>query len=161
MKSILNPTAKSIGPMTRRIAKRTLFFMLIGLFAFQSTCSIVGQEQNETADERKSDPKALVVYNDAANFQNNGALDLAVDEWKNFLNQYPTDPKIVDAKYNLGSCYLQLKNFPEATKTLSALVEAHAEFERREDALLNLGWARYSIGLQNQPQEFPTSDYQH
>ena len=110
------------------------------------------------ATEVKSSPQALADYAKAANFQNNGAFDLAVEAWQGFLQTHADDPKVLEARYQLGVCQMQLKNYPQAREALQAVVDVPTPFERREDALLNLGWTLYTLALQNQPQLFPQAD---
>lgn len=95
---------------------------------------------------KESPPAALTRYADAANFQNNGAFDLAVDEWTRFLKQFPEDPLAAKAMHYLGVCQLQLKQFADAAKAFQTVVDKYPEFELLEDTLLNLGWCQYSLG---------------
>src|SRR5690349_17656468 len=58
------------------------------------------------------------VFRDAANFQNNKAYDLAVEEWQKFLKANPDHKLAVQARHYLGVCYLQLKtpNYEKAAE---------------------------------------------
>lgn len=105
-------------------------------------------------EESKSSSQALAMYADAASYQNNGAFELAIEEWSKFLKTFPDDPKIVDARYNLGVCQLQEKQFLPAIENLEAVITSGDEFNRMEDAYLNLGWAQYSLGLQDKREYF-------
>ena len=115
-------------------------------------------EPSASAAGPPSSPQALADYAKAANFQNNGAFDLAAEAWQTFLQTHPQDPKVVDARYHLGVCQLQLKDFAKARDAFQAAVDANGPFDRREDALLNLGWTLYSLALKNQPELFPQAD---
>ncbi len=95
-----------------------------------------------------SPPDALNTYADAASFQNNGAFELAVEEWGKFLEKYPQDPLAAKAQHYLGVCNLQLKKYDAAAKAFAAVIEDHPEFELLEDAYLNLGWCQYSLASQ-------------
>jgi len=104
----------------------------------------VAAAQEEPA---KSSREALVVYSDAANFQNNKAYELATDEWEKFIERFPDDPLLPKATYYAGVCYLQLKNFDKAIEKFSEVTtnEKWKDFELRQDALLNLGWSQYNL----------------
>jgi TolA-binding protein len=95
-----------------------------------------------------SPPEALNVYSDAANFQNNGAFELAADEWEKFLKNYPQDPLAAKAQHYVGVCYLQLKQLAKAAAAFDAVVKKYPDFDLIQDAYLNLGWCQYSLGGQ-------------
>src|SRR4051812_25661366 len=61
-----------------------------------------------------SSSEAVLAYRDAANFQNNGAFDIAAEEWQNFLKRFPNDPLAAKAQHYLGVCQLQLKQHEAA-----------------------------------------------
>jgi len=114
--------------------------------------------QAQPGKGRKSTPEALVLFADAANFQNNMAFDLAVQEWNKLLARFPDEPKAVEARYNLGVCHLQLKQFEKAAEVLSAAIASNDPFKQREDAYLNLGWSQYSLGLPANPDWLTKAD---
>jgi TolA-binding protein len=47
----------------------------------------------------QSPQDALILYGDAASFQNNGAFDLAAEEWQKFLQKFPKDPLAAKAQH--------------------------------------------------------------
>ena len=110
----------------------------------------------EGGDEKKESSKeALIVYVDAAEFQNNKQFDLAAVEWAKFLEKYNNDPRAVEALYNLAICQIQQRGFKEAAENLGRVLKrADKDFDRIEDAYLNLGWSQYSVALENQPEFF-------
>jgi TolA-binding protein len=110
------------------------------------------------APETGSSPEALAAYAKAATFQNNGAFDLAAEAWQSFLKAFAADPKATEARYNLGVCFLELKDFAQARQYLRQAIDAGKDFPRREDAHLNLGWALYTLALQNQPALFAEAE---
>ncbi len=106
-----------------------------------------------------SPPDALNMYGDAASFQNNGAFELAVEEWGKFLKQFPQDPLAPKAQHYLGVCNLQLKQFAAAAKAFQAVVDNHPDIDLLEDAYLNLGWCQYSLAGQGDAEMYAkTSD---
>jgi TolA-binding protein len=105
-----------------------------------------------------SSPEALNAYSQAATYQNNRAFDLGAEAWQKFLEVYPSDPKAIDAQYNLGVCQLEQKDFAAARKSLEQALAQGQTFSRREDAYLNLGWALYRLALQDHPELFPQAE---
>ena len=43
------------------------------------------------------------------------------------LKHYPDSPKAPDAMLNIASCYTELKDKPNATKTLNALISRYPD----------------------------------
>jgi TolA-binding protein len=105
--------------------------------------------------EPESSAEAKAVYADAANFQNNGAFDLAVDEWQKFLKDFPKDPLAPKAQHYLGVCLMQQKKFPEAIAAFDVVRKEYPKFELLEDSLLNLGWSQYQLASKGDAAQFP------
>lgn len=100
------------------------------------------------AQQAKSPQAALIIYGDAANFQNNGAFELAADEWDKFLKKFPDDPLAPKAQHYLGVCNLQLKRFQKAADAFAVVVKKYPTADTIQDAYLNLGWCQYSLAGQ-------------
>ncbi len=117
--------------------------------------SLAQDADGKDAEKPESSKEALVLYAEAAGYQNNQQFDLAGVEWAKFLKGHSDDPRALEARYNLAVCELQQKNFEEAVKHLAIVVkDADDDFERLEDAYLNLGWCEYSVALENKPKYF-------
>ena len=114
---------------------------------FLGGLSVLGPTNN-TAKAADSPPEALHIYSDAASFQNNGAFDLAAEEWERFLAKYPQDPLAAKAQHYAGVCHLQLKQLDKAAAAFEAVVKKYPDFALLQDAYLNLGWCQYSLGSQ-------------
>ncbi len=122
-----------------------------------------GQESTEPEDSVKSTPAALTRYADAANYQNNGAYELAADEWIRFLKQFPDDPLVSKAQHYLGVCQLQLDRFSDAAASFRKVIDQWPKFEMIEDSYLNLGWCLYSLakeGGQNKQYESAAKSFE-
>lgn len=133
----MNPiTCKRVMPGSVRAIAALSFVIL--------SAAGIGQEK----PDRRSPPAALNLYSDAASFQNNGAFDLASDEWEKFLKQFPSDPLTDKARHYAGVCRLQLKQYEKAAAHFEAVASKGKDFEFAEDAHLNLGWCQYSLGGQ-------------
>lgn len=125
---------------------------IVCLFTFSI---VFAQEEENTSEKPESSKEALLLYAEAAGFQNNEQFDLAGREWAKFVEKHANDSRAVEARYNLAVCQLQQKNFKSAVENLSkVVVDADDTFERLEDAYLNLGWCQYSVALENQPEYF-------
>ncbi|MEM8734603.1 MAG: tetratricopeptide repeat protein, partial [Planctomycetota bacterium] len=93
---------------------------------------------------KKGDEKRVLgIYTDAAGFQNNGAYELAIDEWKKLLEDYPEHPLASKANHYLGVSYIQTQKYDEA---IAAFREAlkNRKLEVREEALINLSWCLFT-----------------
>jgi cellulose synthase operon protein C len=94
-------------------------------------------------DANASDPKAVNYYADAANFQNNAAFALAIEEWQKLLKEFPRDPLANRARHYLGVCYMQLET-PDYAKAAEAFTQSLGDkkLEEREETLVYLGWCQ-------------------
>lgn len=92
-----------------------------------------------------SSRKAVGYYADAANFQNNGAFPLAIEEWKKLLDEFPKDPLASKAWHYLGVCYMQLEK-PDYEAAEKAFTEAlkDEKLDIREESLIQLNWSLFS-----------------
>jgi TolA-binding protein len=130
-------------PTRNRIARPFPCLILsLGLAVFAGR--IWAQEDGAEAASQSS-AAALTVYSDAANYQNNSAFDLAVDEWSKFLERFPDDPLAAKALHYRGVCQLQLKRYAAAADSFQAVVTKYPDFELRPEAYLHLGWCQYSL----------------
>jgi TolA-binding protein len=92
-----------------------------------------------------SSSAAVLAYREAANFQNNGALEVAVEEWQKFLKNFAGDPLAAKAQHYLGVCQLQLKNYPAAAEAFEAVAAKHPKFELLEETLFDMGTCQYAM----------------
>jgi len=53
---------------------------------------LAGRASGQAKTAEGSSNEAVLAYRDAANFQNNGAFEVAVEEWQKFLKDYGSDP---------------------------------------------------------------------
>ena len=96
-------------------------------------------------------------YNVAVRLQNREAYDLAIDAWGSFIQAYPTDSRVNQARHYQGVCYFftavaaldakqtdaALKSFDAAEQSFDAVVKAAPRFELLEDTYLYLGLAQF------------------
>ena len=95
-----------------------------------------------------SSREALAIYQDAANFQNNKAYELASQEWAKFLKRFPDDPLAAKAGHYEGVCHVQLRQHQRAIAALEKVVATYPKFELIEDTYLYLGWSQYTLARQ-------------
>ena len=125
-----------------------IFFALL----MMTSAWLVGMPSQVAAQPEQSPREAVLLYRDAANFQNNGAFKLAVEEWERFLERYPEDPLVGRVQHYLGICNLQLRRYEEAAAAFAVVVREHADFEALEDTYLQLGWCQFTLGSQDAPE---------
>ncbi len=105
--------------------------------------------------EATENEQAMAAYADAANFQTNGAIELAIEAWKKYLETYPNEPLVAKAWHYLGVCYMQQAQ-PDYILAAQAFAQAvkDPQSELREESLVNLGWCQFAAaGQQEQPDE--------
>ncbi len=135
---------------TEGLAGEGLAGMAKSAWGIAAACLIVILCLAPAAKAQDSPQEAITKFADAANFQNNDAYDLALEEWTNFLAKFPKDPLSPKAQHYQGVCYLQLKKYDKAALAFAAVVKSHPKFEFIDDAYINLGWCRYSIAQAKQ-----------
>ena len=112
------------------------------LLALTICLSLAAVGQAGAAD---STEQSLAAYADAANFQTNGAIELAIDAWNKFLQDYPDDEMAPKAAHYLGVCHMQ-KESPDYLAASKAFTKALAnkKYDLREESLANQGWCLYA-----------------
>jgi len=115
-------------------------------------------EENEAATRQ---------YNVAVSLQNREAYDLAIDAWGSFMQAYPADARVTQARHYRGVCYFfaavgaldakqtdaAIKSFDAAERALDTVVKAAPTFERLEDTYLYLGLAQFKRAEIEPPDE--------
>ncbi len=121
---------------------RSIIALLLGLMLTGPAAA-----QNNTNGEKgaSSSQRAIAYYADAAGYQNNGAYQLAVEEWQKLLKEFPRDPLASKAWHYLGVCNIQLDE-PNYTEAIKAFGEAlkDKQLESREETLINLSWCLFT-----------------
>ena len=115
---------------------------LVASFLLAVVFQLLGDDRSNAAE---STEESIAAYADAANFQTNGATDLAIDGWKKFLNKYPDDDLASKAAHYLGVCYMQ-RDQPDYVAAAEAFATAlkDKDYELREESLANQGWCYYA-----------------
>lgn len=135
------------------LSRRWIATLLVGMVSW--AWSSLAPAQDPDADTApKSSPAALRAFNDAASFQNNGAFDLAAQEWDTFCQKFPKDPLAPDAHHYLGICRMQLKQYDQAATVFQKVVDQYPKFAKLEEVLLNLGRCQYLVGGEGKPESY-------
>ncbi len=103
---------------------------------------IVGQE---TKDGETPSEASMALYADAANFQTGGAINLAIESWKEFLSKFPSHPMASEAAHFLGVCYMQSDppDYSAASQSFARALKKE-RYDLREESLVNYGWCLYA-----------------
>src|SRR5689334_18414325 len=118
------------------LGMKALIWRPVILLALITCLAVNGKAQEKGA---VSSSAAVLAYREAANFQNNGALEVAVEEWQKFLKNHANDPLAAKAQHYLGVCQLQLKNYAAAVAAFNTVVQKYPKFELLEESLFDLG----------------------
>ncbi len=111
--------------------------------------------------QEESSRRAIAYYGDAASFQNNGAFDLAIDEWNKLLSEFPKDPLASKAAHYLGVCYASLEP-PKLDLALNALRRSleDRKLDIRDETLIRAAELLYSKGRATTSTNVQKSAYQ-
>lgn len=125
----------------------------LGLWALV-VLSFCSTEVRAQQDQGKSSEEAMAAYADAANFQTNGAIALAIDAWDDYLDKYPDDPMASMAAHYLGVCHMQEES-PDLVAAANAFARALKDpnYDLREESLANHGWCLYSSAGEGQKRD--------
>lgn len=144
--------------------KRAIFLTLLALVAFPTSVDAqppkgkgsgnTAAPQNTKASSKLSEKEKRVerareLYADAANAQNNGAFEIAVEMWSKMIKEFPEDALAPSAHHFLGICHLQ-KEKPEFELAINEFKVAlqDPQLKQREESLVNLGWSLYQKSFQ-------------
>ncbi|QDS96189.1 tol-pal system protein YbgF [Roseimaritima multifibrata] len=129
--------------MKRKHSANRTFAWLIGILLVATVQLGYAQDAEKSSDE------AIAKYADAANFQTNAAMDLAITAWEEFLSQYANDPLAPKAAHYLGVCYMQ-REMPDYKAAAAAFAKALADkkYDLREESFANRGWCLYAASGQ-------------
>ena len=153
----------TMSEMSRsRKKQRAIFLTLLAMVAFPTSAEAQppkGKGSANTSQNTKTNSKlsekekraerARELYADAANAQNNGAFELAVEMWTKMIKEFPEDALAPSAHHFLGICHLQ-KDMPEfelAIKEFKVALQ-DPQLKQREESLVNLGWSLYQKSFQ-------------
>lgn len=91
-------------------------------------------------------PESLVLQNAAANLQNDGKFEMAVEQWAELIKQYPNTKSTHEWRYHLGVCEEKLGNHAAAAMAFEATVQSAP----KDYANLAQGWLHLGYNLWKQ-----------
>ncbi|GAB5404082.1 MAG: tetratricopeptide repeat protein [Aureliella sp.] len=105
-------------------------------------------------EKKPSNNRAMAYYADAASFQNNGAFDLAIDEWNKLLKEYPSDPLAGKAWHYLGVCYSEMKP-PKLKEAIEAFENSlkKSKLDIRDETLIRVAESIFTLSRTTGGQE--------
>jgi cellulose synthase operon protein C len=135
--------------MTRKIHKFAAATVAGVLLLFSADDAPAQQAKTEG-----SSGEAVLAYREAANFQNNGAFEVAAEEWQKFLKEYRKDPLAAKAQHYLGVCQLQLKQHEKAIASFETVLKNDPTFELAEEASFDLATCQYALAAGGQKEMY-------
>ncbi len=84
-------------------------------------------------------------YRAAAGLYDRGLYDLAIEEWKKFVNGFPNHERNMHGRHYLGISYFQTADYKNAAATFANVVTAE-NFEYAEQARLYMGVSQLNLG---------------
>ena len=124
--------AKSCLPFSKSLLV-TVAMLLVG-----SAVTAAAQDQEKQAAAR--------AFNAAAELQNSGLYDRAIEKWQTFIAKYAKDERIDRGHFYLGICQLQTTKYDDAAKTFQTVVSKWPKFSQADVAQHYVGIAYYQKG---------------
>jgi TolA-binding protein len=78
-------------------------------------------------------------YKLAINLYNDNMFDLALDQFKNFVNAYPGSNQAIEARYYIGLVQFKLKKFEEARVSFQNFALSYTDNSKAADAWFKVG----------------------
>ena len=111
-----------------------------------------------------ADPKSL--YDAAYNDYLRGNYDLALREFQEYLDNFPTTDLADNATYWIGECYYRQRRFRQAVEQFDAVLARYPRSDKVAAATLKKGYAHLELGERSQGvvqlrhviRQYPTSD---
>lgn len=106
----------------------------------QGTGQAVGATQGSQNDD------GTRQYRAAAALYDRGLYDLAIDEWKKFVDTYPSHDRHAYGQHYLGISYFQAGDQKNALAQFSKLLKDTPNFDLAEQAMLYMGVSQLNLG---------------
>src|SRR3989442_1065203 len=113
---------------------------------FLLCCTILFVSMKAHAQDTKENAElklAVGLYKD-------GMLDLALEQFKNFISAYPSTSQGIEARYYLGLTQMKLKKYDDARATFQNFALSYPDEPKSADAWLMAGDAFAAL---NNPRE--------
>lgn len=121
----------------------------LALILLVSWGAFIGPIQSTLA-QQQDPPQALQLNEVAANAQNDGDFETALDKWNQLISDYPKFSQIGKAEFNCGKCYLELQDYPNAIKHFQSATQQLPKkaVMMLPESFLYLGYSQYEYGMQ-------------
>ena len=148
----VNRTQLSISTMMFRltcsfIALTFSVMLTLNVAAISPVTAAPQASSPETASQASLDQKLNQLIQTATRTQQSGNLKLAASQWQAVWEQFPDSPFTGAARFQAGSCYQQLKDYPLAIEHLKAAI---LKLDRTDNLLPKakffLGYSQFQLG---------------
>jgi len=99
-----------------------------------------------TPDPNAPQISASDLISNAERDRSGGSLDLALQEYRDFLKWYPNDAQASEAQYRIGWIQYSLKHWDEAAPSFGQVVENYPESNRIAESLFYRGKSLLELG---------------
>ncbi len=82
---------------------------------------------------------AKLLYERAVTYQNQGNYELAIIEFRHFIDYYPKIYYADEAQLNIAKCYQALRQFNEAINNYQILPKKYKQSDHKVEAIYRLG----------------------
>ncbi len=125
---------------------RSAFVLSFGLLgAVLSVAAANAQDANEAGTRQ---------YAAAVALHNKQLYELAEDEWRKFVTDFPKHPRAAYGYHYLGVCQFKQGKFAEAAPSFAKVVQDFPKFDQLEASYLYLGLTQFSLGRKGQAGDF-------
>lgn len=115
----------------------TIAILCLTLSSFLCGAAVRAQDSKESSEFKL----AIGLYND-------GMYDLAAEQFKNFIDAYPSTAQGIEARFYLGSTLMKLQRYEEARITFQNFALTYVEHPKAAEAWMSVGDA--FLGLHNE-----------
>lgn len=92
-----------------------------------------------TPYEYKENQLAILLYERAVTYQNQGNYELAIIEFRHFLDYYPKIYNADESQFNMAKCYQSLKQYNEAINNYRLLIKKYKVSDHKVEAIYRIG----------------------
>ncbi|MEW6096722.1 MAG: tetratricopeptide repeat protein [bacterium] len=92
-----------------------------------------------TPYEYKENQLAILIYDRAVTYQNQKNYELAIIEFRHFLDYYPKIYNADEAQLNIAKCYQALSQFNEAINNYQILLKKYKHSDHKVEAVYRIG----------------------